>query len=494
MTRNLVFGVLTLLAQYSVATTTPALSSDECSDETCTVKLLQRGLFERKTLASQCEPAAACDPDFGSIAINNLDGVDPKLPAVLRYASVCTVHCAPVDLVITRTGPYSTGKPWKNGKYGKLGMISLDAGSSVNLTFTFVKPGTMDIVALDSIYFSMLDMDSWILGDVAQQHESVAVSGYTKYVVSSDTSIKIDDKGPMTTFTSSSSGGVVDNPHDPMVLRAPQAAKTVTFTFKHRSSFNAILSIVGPNTYGQRNFMFAGQSQLVSTCPVPSPAESCSAPVSCDVKFQEIVNNNLMGEGEDATLRYSQVCISDCQKLDLLVSKTTKYSSDKAYKNGVMGSMGMINVNTGTSLGLKFTFVKEKTSTPVKVDSFFFSVFDIDGWIDKSGSLLQKEMVTVGNFDKYYVTKDTQLEIAPAAGGTSFTSKASGGLADNPKDPLMLDASQAAKTAGFLFLNKDAFSVTFEALGPYIYGTRNFLFGGRSSLTECASSDTVVSK
>lgn len=224
-----------------------------------------------------------------------------------------------------------------------------------------------------------------------------------------------------------------------------------------------------------------------------------------DFTGAQVLHSNLGGVGPDsgaATLVYGNVK----KGTNLVVSAMSAYSPNSlnaeggARRNGVHQGFGVINLDSDSSVDLKFSFVDSESGTPKVIDSFLFTFFDGDHGMSHQS----RESVTVSGFSAFKVKDDTSLEIietatdddslASGGGVATFTSTMNGGKAGNPISPLTLNSIQEQKTAVFLFEDKSEFLITAGESGYAKAQGRNILFAGASGLvceeeTKCSSMD-----
>merc|ERR1719158_1180275 len=133
-------------------------------------------------------------------------------------------------------------------------------------------------------------------------------------------------------------------------------------------------------------------------------------------------------------------------------------------------------------LDLEFKFVDPANhDAPVAVGKFDLSLMDID-----QGRTSAQESVTIGGFDSYYLSRSTEVQVAPASNGQlTFSSSKFGERSDNPADPMHLTQVQQDRTVNLVFTKVSTIPVTFKvATSIAVYG-RDFMFGGRSAVKDC---------
>jgi len=199
------------------------------------------------------------------------------------------------------------------------------------------------------------------------------------------------------------------------------------------------------------------------------------------------VHSNIVGDGPDAgaeEIRYGKVTSdSDSGKaVDMVVSlasgEKAKYKG-KSSQNGLNGCFGTINMQQKTKVNLDFKFVYAGSNTPVIMNKFFLSIYDLD----RTGNDKNKEKVTFTTpVETYFTMPDTELLKSGSNDGTlAFESTMPGNGKDNPKDPEKLMGSVAALRVVTVAYPQglSSVSLSFEAVRGS--GGRNFLFAGRSS-------------
>lgn len=202
--------------------------------------------------------------------------------------------------------------------------------------------------------------------------------------------------------------------------------------------------------------------------------------------FNGMKANNLNGFGPATgaeAFRFSNVLPG----VDLVVKADENYKPSNSARNGVyLRKYGRLNMASGTESLMTFRFVESSGQTPVKVDRFLFTVFDID----HGNRCTSRMTVNATRYAAYYVDPDTELVVKTDIGGTAwpasstFSSSQRGSSKDNPKFPRKLNPTQRARSVTFEYQNVKFFTMGFT-MGPGS-GGRNILFGGLSSLTEAS--------
>jgi len=196
-----------------------------------------------------------------------------------------------------------------------------------------------------------------------------------------------------------------------------------------------------------------------------------------------VSHSNLGGQGPDdgaETLVYESVAVQDGVSVDLIVTASSPYFPNSALKNGIHGGLfGIINVAVNTAVDLNFRFV-DRQGSPVTLDPFFFTLYDIDQGMDHSS----RESVTARGFSEYRVAEETELRIEVLGDDSAtFTSSLRGGKVDNPTHPMALTNAEKERTVVLKFPPTSEFSLSFSesAYADEDQG-RNLLFSGPSSM------------
>jgi hypothetical protein len=210
---------------------------------------------------------------------NNLGGLGPSSggPAELRYSNIANDDGKSLDLVVTTSEPYGY-EAWnvsQNGLHGDFGHINLYCGptqknSEAYVTFSIVRSGTYDPVALNQFAFVVFDFDTGLHEMQTEYIELKANkpgfeggSGYASYIVTPSTELKITDSNGGKKFQATKHGTESDNPKHSQNMAREIADKSVVFTFRQASSFTMLLGITPTGYNTGRNFMFSGQDMYL---------------------------------------------------------------------------------------------------------------------------------------------------------------------------------------------------------------------------------------
>ena len=217
--------------------------------------------------------------------------------------------------------------------------------------------------------------------------------------------------------------------------------------------------------------------------------------------------SNLNGLGPDTdapkSMRLFNIATkADGTQVDIDVVADENYEANNVLNNGyaswnpdqVICSINVMSMFTGeaengpdsddptwASTKFVFTFLNNKTGSPIDLEEFYvmFYDFDMGEWpVPGSG----RECVTFANeFDQYHLSETTQIGVGDTSDGgtateeTRFCASMAGVGADNPSEPFALTALQLDRTIGIHYTNKNEFSLTFE-VACCAGGGRNFMF------------------
>lgn len=214
-----------------------------------------------------CDPASSCCNALRDDATLTLDNVVQNNMCgtgggsqELRFGRALTQNGIDMDLVVKPVGDYDCGRV-TNEKFGSknadIGLLAVQAGTEAEFEFTFVRSGTSDPVAPQSMMISMLDIDQ---GKNGKQRESVTMCGGGGAIVTDDSELEVVGNGACTTVTSTTHGTGKDNPTSVTGMSQMQRGRTVAFPVTG-SSFTAKLG-VSKKGHNPRRFMFAGNPSV----------------------------------------------------------------------------------------------------------------------------------------------------------------------------------------------------------------------------------------
>lgn len=158
--------------------------------------------------------------------------------------------------------------------------------------------------------------------------------------------------------------------------------------------------------------------------------------------------------------------------MDVKVSASSPYKG-KGSKNGVVGTLGRLNVKTGNSVNLDFQILDSATGEAVSVDGLSLTFLDLDEGKNGNG----RASVTVCGAQQF-VANPSELTLTTDSPGVCSTASSSvaGTSADNPSSVAAALASDVAskRIASYVFRAGTTFSATLDVAKGY--GYRNFMF------------------
>jgi len=423
---------------------------------------------------NSCRELTQCELNLRNVTVNTLRAGGR---GEIRYSGVF----AGIDLVITASSTYLPKRLIFNGVWGYMGILNMYIARYAYFFFRFYKSGTLVPVTLKSVYITYHDIDGDIgIGRQGIQERVTLSPNYESYALHRHSLLKaVVPKNGWAHFTSTQK--LVPNLGDPHKATTLQKQVSVQVLYKNVYRFSVLWNIFGRKTGESRSFFFSGAAALSDTCD----SVVCPATQDCSLTFDKVVQNNLGGAGPDhgiPELRYGSVCTMNGENIDLVLTSASTYSANNPTKNGLSGVYGNINLLGGSKVDLKFQFVKSGTSMPVTLSSTSLTLFDLDG------SVGVKEQVTASGYDFYTLGDNstvTQAVLSTTPKIASFTSTELGDEADNPTDPMTLTAIQERRSVSLRYMNVNSFNLVLEISAPRGDGGRNFIFAGKSSLSQC---------
>merc|ERR1719329_661867 len=148
-----------------------------------------------------------------------------------------------------------------------------------------------------------------------------------------------------------------------------------------------------------------------------------------DWQLTSVKYANLGGLGPDHDaprgLRYGDVTKvavnGQVRTVDLVVTTRNKYVPCMAYRSGMHGSFGTINLANGEDVKLVFTFVDAETDAPIKMPGFHFSFFDLDQGPDDEA----EEFLITSGFSKVHLMDPSAVKMKTLPDGRTNSSQAS---------------------------------------------------------------------
>eukprot|EP00928_Gymnodinium_smaydae_P023532 TRINITY_DN19386_c0_g2_i2.p1 TRINITY_DN19386_c0_g2~~TRINITY_DN19386_c0_g2_i2.p1 ORF type:complete len:1438 (-),score=300.70 TRINITY_DN19386_c0_g2_i2:47-4360(-) len=195
-----------------------------------------------------------------------------------------------------------------------------------------------------------------------------------------------------------------------------------------------------------------------------------------------LLSNNLGGRGprkaDAEELRYGGACrASNGRLVDVAIRAASPYSPGprSAFKNGIHGMLGSINVALSTNVSLSFRVLDPVTDRPVVFERLVLALFDLDE-PNEDGAY---EEVSAEGAASSREGREAEVEPHDTVGQVVLRSRSFGWEGDNPVDAFHLDRIQRRRVATLLFNNASEIKVTFSARAPDDvddYSGRNFEF------------------
>jgi hypothetical protein len=212
----------------------------------------------------------------------------------------------------------------------------------------------------------------------------------------------------------------------------------------------------------------------------------CEPAMRMDIGSATVASSNLGRQGPDNNapegILFKNVLSGSGQNVDLLVNAKSEYTALNVKGNGKVNSFGRVNVATGTSVDLSFSFQDGDTQEPVLMKPFTMSFVDLDEQKDEGAA---REWITIMDEHEYILTSTTVVGVSADGGATSFHSTAFGRGSDNPRGAMELTQAQKDKTVQVVFPSLSTFSVSFavgDTPGPNSGNARNILFAGQTNV------------
>lgn len=132
--------------------------------------------------------------------------------------------------------------------------------------------------------------------------------------------------------------------------------------------------------------------------------------------------NNLGGQGPDLNqaeeIRYAGIGSYGAESFDLVVTTRSEYTPKRSAFNGQNGMFGQINLAVGSSVDLIFE-LKNQANQPLKLNSFYFSFFDID---EGNGNHEKICLATNAYYATHLAPGTTEIDVVELDGQTCFVS------------------------------------------------------------------------
>jgi len=230
-----------------------------------------------------CGSATQLDILNSDLHVNNLGGKGPSgvTEQSMTYKSVASLRDAgtgqvsAVNLVVKSLTPYSPADSSRNGKFEEFGMISVGAGTSVNVEFRFQDNDGNDIT-MPNIIFTVFGMTS----SKGQKYtKKVTTCEASKYFRSDRSTVYAAEDFPedgCVSFVSVDESNSDAAPIHPQELTETQRNEAVSLQFKNTPAILLTFEVsgqdAGPFTqeldasdhHDGLTFSFAGQSNVAS--------------------------------------------------------------------------------------------------------------------------------------------------------------------------------------------------------------------------------------
>uniref|UniRef100_A0A7S1Q2G1 Uncharacterized protein n=1 Tax=Alexandrium catenella TaxID=2925 RepID=A0A7S1Q2G1_ALECA len=239
--------------------------------------------------------------------------------------------------------------------------------------------------------------------------------------------------------------------------------------------------------------------QVIGREEVVGGADFCKKYPYLKYRPNGVVNNNLEKKGPEYTKSEGIVLetvavgggAGDEFEQEVLIQVNAiggDYVPFASRLNGLQGHYGSINLKSGSSVRLQFSF-KDKADAEslgdkcpnLKMNQLALTFFDLDEGKNHKSS----EYVEIGGFDSYHVKDSTEVKVSDGSHGRKrFQASTYGTGEDNPLDPMHLTPQQLNRAVTALF--SDVEKVDVEIGAGAGMGPRFFTFVARPSLL-CAA-------
>jgi len=174
--------------------------------------------------------------------------------------------------------------------------------------------------------------------------------------------------------------------------------------------------------------------------------------------------------GSEQGILYPEAGVIDGQVVDVKLTASGSYKG-KGSKNGVIGTLGRLNLKTGKSITLSFQVLNSATGVAVNIDGLSITFLDIDEGKKGKG----RASVTACGAQQF-VSNPSELTLTAAGACSTASSSVAGNAADNPASVEAAVSSDVAskRIVSYVFESADIFTVTLDVAKGY--GYRMFLF------------------
>jgi hypothetical protein len=370
--------------------------------------------------------------------VNNLggNGPDTGVPEQLRFNNVAHHNGHQVDLVVTALNaierfPDSYEAPYDHGYsgcYGSVGYVNIKSGTQTRMRFSFKNHATGAPVTLPAFTIGVLDIGG-------NGKERITVTGHTSFTtrIGSTNVVSLHNgtfeschktttcKYPPAQCPGSTCPTRYDNPRNPTNLTEVQKAAAIRFNFDTpTSNFTMTWGKLesSADAWPSRMF-FAGEIEMDGACLPPkangqpafvplatpgdepfsdSPVCTPSGSNRVTLNFSRNCNaqggpaiNNLAGQGPETgvppILRFNNVThwngkVVDCKVEALTALTRYPISGNLPHDNGYSGcydSVSYVNLQQGSTVRLRFTFVDHATNNAIELPGFSILSLDVGG-------------------------------------------------------------------------------------------------------------------
>jgi len=350
--------------------------------------------------------------------------------------------------------------------------------------------------------------------------------------LSANTAVNVNTVDGATIFSSTAFGVGKDNPRDAMQLTQAQKDKSFQAVFPSVSMFTVTFTAgeIPPHwSVSARNILFAGQTNVMcppdeplpdaalcetmicgggyklkkakrianlfceaDTCTVADDLGTCCQPDLCskERRFtlggEALTRNNLGNLGPDSGeegMLFENVFPHSGETVNMLVNAADGYARNEEAHNGIRKKVGRINLATGATADLTFSFLDATTGEPTKVGPFYMSFLDFDEQQDHGKA---REFVTIYNFNKFKLSETSvvsSMKSDALGDAVTFSSTTFGDGDDNVHNTMEMTQAQLDKSVSVAIPKVAQFQVTFRVADlPNGNNFRNIQFAGSTNL------------
>jgi len=242
---------------------------------------------------------------------------------------------------------------------------------------------------------------------------------------------------------------------------------------------------------GERGDRLATHAAAEET-PTDAPTESPKC-LACHLANAVVVNNNLGNLGPDQTtdptIILENFAMYGAKNVTLKISNLTQYVPKSVQWNGKnQYGFGMINVETGTDVKLRFEFLID--GSPASLDNAPLSFYDLDS-NNKMDAHERMGAYDTTPYAAYFLDAQTELVYLEEQGAKVFMSSLPGNGNDNPTDPLQLTSQEKQRAVQLLFRGISHVDVLLGTTGEG-GGGRNMMYACLSNLDAAQESPAML--